>query len=127
MGDIDRPAEAVVSAVLSLMRPESDAVSRPSGSDTKRADHVGGRDGPSGAPGPTGESWRLVRAEQSAVVHVQVYTGDTLAEPERRRRGVAVEAMSCPPDAFRSGTDLTVLEPGATHVLRWGLNPWGYA
>ncbi|MFF0478551.1 gluconokinase, GntK/IdnK-type [Streptomyces sp. NPDC004284] len=59
--------------------------------------------------------------------YVQVYTGDTLADPERRRRGVAVEAMSCPPDAFRSGTDLTVLEPGATHVLRWGLSPWGYA
>ncbi|MFG2774150.1 gluconokinase, GntK/IdnK-type [Streptomyces sp. NPDC048350] len=58
--------------------------------------------------------------------YVQVYTGDTLAEPERRR-GVAVEAMSCPPDAFRSGTDLTVLQPGATHVLRWGLSPWGYA
>ncbi|GGT09236.1 hypothetical protein GCM10010222_58900 [Streptomyces tanashiensis] len=57
--------------------------------------------------------------------YVQVYTGDTLAEPERRRRGVAVEAMSCPPDAFRSGTDLTLLEPGATHVLRWGLSPWG--
>ncbi|MGV9454572.1 gluconokinase, GntK/IdnK-type [Streptomyces sp. NPDC003635] len=55
---------------------------------------------------------------------VQVYTGDTLGEPQRRRRGVAVEAMSCPPDAFRSGTDLTVLEPGATHVLRWGLSPW---
>ncbi|MFF7442733.1 gluconokinase, GntK/IdnK-type [Streptomyces sp. NPDC008122] len=58
--------------------------------------------------------------------YVQVYTGDTLAESERRR-GVAVEAMSCPPDAFRSGTDLTVLPPGATHVLRWGLSPWGYA
>ncbi|MET9853895.1 gluconokinase, GntK/IdnK-type [Streptomyces sp. NPDC006450] len=58
---------------------------------------------------------------------VQVYTGDTLAEPERRRRGVAVEAMSCPPDAFRSGTDLIVLQPGATHVLRWGLSPWGYS
>ncbi|WP_426368027.1 gluconokinase, GntK/IdnK-type [Streptomyces sp. E-08] len=57
--------------------------------------------------------------------YVQVYTGDTLAEPERRRRGVAVEAMSCPPDAFRSGTDLTLLEAGATHVLRWGLSPWG--
>ncbi len=59
--------------------------------------------------------------------YVQVYTGDTLAEPERRRRGIAVEAMSCPPDAFRSGTDLAVLEPGATHVFRWGLNPRGYA
>ncbi|MEX0171029.1 gluconokinase, GntK/IdnK-type [Streptomyces sp. LMG1-1-1.1] len=58
--------------------------------------------------------------------YVQVFTGDTLPEGERRR-GVAVEAMSCPPDAFRSGTDLTVLQPGATHVLRWGLSPWGYA
>ncbi|MFE5483929.1 gluconokinase, GntK/IdnK-type [Streptomyces sp. NPDC056527] len=59
--------------------------------------------------------------------YVQVYTGDTLADAERRRRGVAVEAMSCPPDAFRSGTNLAVLEPGATHVFRWGLSPWGYA
>ncbi|MDQ0954770.1 carbohydrate kinase (thermoresistant glucokinase family) [Streptomyces phaeochromogenes] len=56
--------------------------------------------------------------------YVQVYTGDTLAEPGRRRRGVAVEAMSCPADAFRSGTDLTVLQPGDRHVLRWGLRPW---
>lgn len=59
--------------------------------------------------------------------YVQVYTGDTLGEPDRRRRGVAVEPMSCPPDAFRSGTDLTVLQPGDTHVFRWGLRPWGYA
>lgn len=58
--------------------------------------------------------------------YVQVYTGDTLAEPDRRRRGVAVEAMSCPADALRSGTDLTVLEPGGSHVFRWGLSPWGY-
>ncbi|MER7661056.1 MULTISPECIES: aldose 1-epimerase family protein [unclassified Streptomyces] len=56
--------------------------------------------------------------------YVQVYTGDTLDE-SHRRRGIAVEAMSCPADAFRSGTDLTVLEPGDGHVLRWGLSPWG--
>ncbi|MFF3325643.1 gluconokinase, GntK/IdnK-type [Streptomyces sp. NPDC002889] len=59
--------------------------------------------------------------------YVQVYTGDTLSEPARRRRGVAVEAMSCPADAFRSGTGLTTLEPGGSHVLRWGLGPWGTA
>ncbi|MCX2180550.1 AAA family ATPase [Streptomyces sp. SKN60] len=58
---------------------------------------------------------------------VQVYTGDTLPEAAERRRAVAVEPMSCPPDAFRSGTDLTVLRPGETHVLRWGLSPWGYS
>ncbi|MBT2389198.1 AAA family ATPase [Streptomyces sp. ISL-1] len=56
--------------------------------------------------------------------YVQVYTGDTLPEPERRRRGVAVEAMSCPADAFRSGRDLITLEPGRSHVLRWGLGAW---
>jgi aldose 1-epimerase len=27
--------------------------------------------------------------------------------------------MSCPPDAFNSGTDLRVLEPGATRRDRW--------
>ncbi|MEW1688434.1 gluconokinase, GntK/IdnK-type [Streptomyces sp. NPDC091265] len=55
--------------------------------------------------------------------YVQIYTGDTLPESERRR-GIAVEPMSCPPDAFRSGPGPDVLEPGETHVLRWGLTPW---
>ncbi|MFC9584390.1 gluconokinase, GntK/IdnK-type [Streptomyces yangpuensis] len=59
--------------------------------------------------------------------YVQIYTGDTLGERGRRRRGVAVEPMSCPADAFRSGSGLIVLEPGAGHVLRWGLRPWGSA
>ncbi|MFK0043585.1 gluconokinase, GntK/IdnK-type [Streptomyces sp. NPDC090741] len=57
--------------------------------------------------------------------YVQVYTGDTLPEPGRRRRGVAIEPMSCPADAFRSGTALTVLQPGDSHVFRWVLAPWG--
>ncbi|WP_351224830.1 gluconokinase, GntK/IdnK-type [Streptomyces sp. NPDC002133] len=56
--------------------------------------------------------------------YVQVFTGDTLPEAERRR-SVAVEAMSCPPDAFRSGTAVAALDPGSRHVLRWGLTPWG--
>ncbi|MFG3138466.1 gluconokinase, GntK/IdnK-type [Streptomyces sp. NPDC048211] len=55
--------------------------------------------------------------------YVQIYTGDTLAETERRR-GVAVEPMSCPPDAFRSDAGPDVLEQGETHVLRWGLTGW---
>jgi aldose 1-epimerase len=52
---------------------------------------------------------------------LQVFTGDTLPDPGRRRAGIAVEPMSCPADAFNSGTDLVVLEPGDTHLLRWGL------
>ncbi|MDF9817113.1 aldose 1-epimerase family protein [Streptomyces sp. SPB162] len=54
--------------------------------------------------------------------YVQVYTGDTL--PARRRRGIAVEPMSCPPDAFRSRDGLVELGPGALHTFRWGLHAW---
>ncbi|MDC3754088.1 aldose epimerase, partial [Escherichia coli] len=31
--------------------------------------------------------------------------------------GLAVEPMSCPPNAFNSGLDLLLLEPGKTHRL----------
>lgn len=50
----------------------------------------------------------------------QVYTGDTLA-PDRFRRAVAVEPMTCPPDAFRSGRDLILLEPGTPWRGEWGI------
>ncbi|MCM2416717.1 hypothetical protein [Streptomyces sp. RKAG293] len=53
---------------------------------------------------------------------VQVYTGDTL--PERRRRGIAVEPMSCPPNAFRSRDGLVELAPGDLHTFRWGPRAW---
>jgi aldose 1-epimerase len=52
----------------------------------------------------------------------QIYTGDTLAG-ERFRRSVAVEPMTCPPDSFRSGRDLIVLEPGQTWRGTWGVQP----
>ena len=49
---------------------------------------------------------------------VQIHTADR-PEPEYDRAGLAVEPMTCPPDAFNSGTDLVVLEPGASHALAW--------
>jgi aldose 1-epimerase len=52
----------------------------------------------------------------------QVFTGDTLSPP-RRRRSIAVEPMTCPPDAFRSGKDVVVLPPGATWRGTWGITP----
>ncbi|MCI0574094.1 MAG: aldose 1-epimerase family protein [Myxococcaceae bacterium] len=58
----------------------------------------------------------------TAFGYVQVFTGDTLPEP-RRRRAVAVEPMTCPPDAFRSGTGVVVLQPGDTWRGTWGLIP----
>ncbi|MGH9079842.1 MAG: aldose 1-epimerase family protein, partial [Acidimicrobiales bacterium] len=54
--------------------------------------------------------------------YFMVYTGDTL-EPDERRTAVAVEPMSCPPDAFRSGIDLVVLRPGGTWTGSWGISP----
>lgn len=52
----------------------------------------------------------------------QVFTGDSLPGG-RRRRSVAVEPMTCPPDAFRSGRDLITLEPGVTWRGSWQLSP----
>jgi aldose 1-epimerase len=50
----------------------------------------------------------------------QVFTADTLPPP-RARRSVAVEPMTCPPDAFRSGRDVVVIEPGGTWRGSWGV------
>ena len=33
------------------------------------------------------------------------------------RKSLAVEPMTCPPDAFNSGVDLVVLQPGQSHSL----------
>jgi aldose 1-epimerase len=49
-----------------------------------------------------------------------VFSGDTLA-PERRRRGLAVEPMTAPPDALATGEALVRLGPGERHVCRWGV------
>ncbi|WP_460835960.1 aldose 1-epimerase family protein [Nocardioides hungaricus] len=47
---------------------------------------------------------------------LHAFTCDTHDPP---RRALALEPMSCPPDALRTGTDLVVLEPGETHRLRY--------
>jgi aldose 1-epimerase len=52
---------------------------------------------------------------------VQVFTGDTLPDPARRRRAVAVEPTSCAPNAFNSGDGLLVLAPGQAFEGRWGV------
>ena len=53
--------------------------------------------------------------------YLQVFSGDTLA-PQRRRRGLAIEPMTCPPNALRSKIDLIVLEPDERIELRWGVD-----
>ena len=51
---------------------------------------------------------------------LQVYTGDTLPAGQRRR-SVAVEPMTCPPNALADGTDLVVLAPEGTWSGTWTL------
>ena len=51
---------------------------------------------------------------------LQVHTGDKPA-PLPSRVGLAVEPMTCPPDAFNSGQDLVRLEPGAVHEAPWSI------
>lgn len=51
---------------------------------------------------------------------LQIHTADKPA-PIPGRIGLAVEPMTCPPDAFNSGTDLIRLEPGAEHRASWSI------
>jgi aldose 1-epimerase len=38
-------------------------------------------------------------------------------------RALAIEPMTCPPDAFRSGEDLITLPPGGRWTASWGITP----
>ncbi len=54
---------------------------------------------------------------------VQVYSGDDL-EPDKARRSLAIEPMTSPANAFRSGEGLIVLGPAGrddTHSCSWGI------
>jgi aldose 1-epimerase len=53
--------------------------------------------------------------------YLMLFTGDGLPEGERRR-SLAVEPMTCAPDAFRSGLGLLVLEPGEHVSASWGIS-----
>jgi aldose 1-epimerase len=51
---------------------------------------------------------------------LQIHTADK-RPPAANRLGLAVEPMTCPPDAFNSGQDLVRLEAGATHTASWSI------
>ncbi|GAA0398133.1 aldose 1-epimerase family protein [Microbispora corallina] len=65
--------------------------------------------------GPAGEvemTW-----DATALPWVQICTGTGLGH-----EGLAVEPMTCPPDAFNSGVDLIVLQPGDKHEATWTIS-----
>ncbi|ENZ4285709.1 aldose-1-epimerase [Citrobacter farmeri] len=68
-----------------------------------------------------GSPWEMQTIHQQQALSVslfsdqpwlQVYSGEKL-----NRQGLAVEPMSCPPNAFNSGTDLILLKPEEQHSL----------
>ena len=78
-----------------------------------------------------GDGWARVRlsgpagslelAVDEAWPWLQVYTGDQLPEGQHRR-SLAVEPMTCPPNALADGVDLVVLEPGNEWSGTWSLS-----
>jgi aldose 1-epimerase len=54
--------------------------------------------------------------------YVMVYTGDDVPQPERQRKGIAIEPMTCAPDAFNNGMGLVTLQPGETISGVWGVS-----
>lgn len=66
--------------------------------------------------------WRVEVGEATvwadAAWPLQVFTGDL---PDIRRRGLAVEPMTCPPQAFRTGEGVVRLEPGDRWSGEWGI------
>lgn len=52
---------------------------------------------------------------------LQLHTADKEA-PYPDRLGLAVEPMTCPPDAFNTGVDLIRLAPGASHFASWRIS-----
>jgi aldose 1-epimerase len=68
----------------------------------------------------TGRAGSVELAVDQAWPWLQVYTGDTLPAGQRRR-SLAVEPMSCPPNALADGVDVVVLDPGAEWSGTWTL------
>jgi aldose 1-epimerase len=80
------------------------------------------------APGPDGRAWARLSGAGTQVAFwagqgyrwLQVFTGDTL-DPAHRRRAIAIEPMTCPPNCFATGTDLLTLQPGDSITHAWGI------
>ncbi|HMA46336.1 MAG TPA: aldose 1-epimerase family protein [Frankiaceae bacterium] len=71
---------------------------------------------------PEGPTTLTVWAD-GAFAWVQVFSGDGLGE--QARRSLAVEPMTCAPDAFNNGEGLRVVGPGESLVGTWGIGVGG--
>jgi aldose 1-epimerase len=58
-----------------------------------------------------------------AYPYLEIFTGDALPDPSRRRQGLGVEPMSVPPNAMVTGESVITLEPGEQWRGHWGIDP----
>lgn len=71
------------------------------------------------APGrPAVDVW----ADAASLPWAQVFSGKAEAD-QAGEHGIAVEPMTCPPNAFNSGDSLIELGPGEAWTGRWGISP----
>jgi aldose 1-epimerase len=77
---------------------------------------------------PSGRAWTRLRGPDGGCAElwadesypfVELYTGDTLS-PQRARRGLGTEPMTCAPNGFASGDGLVRLEAGESLTTSWG-------
>jgi aldose 1-epimerase len=73
-----------------------------------------------GLDDPDGSSGVTLWVDES-YPYLMVFTGDPL--PDVARRALAVEPMTCPPNAFRTGESLVRLGPGESTASTWGIEP----
>jgi len=69
---------------------------------------------------PDGDSGITLWVDES-YAYLMVFSGDPY--PDLARRSIAVEPMTCPPNAFRTHDSLIVLEPGESTASTWGIEP----
>jgi aldose 1-epimerase len=69
---------------------------------------------------PSGGSGLTLWVDES-YAYLMLFSGDPY--PDLARRSIAVEPMTCPPNAFRTGESLIRLEPGASITSSWGIEP----
>jgi aldose 1-epimerase len=68
-----------------------------------------------------GSGSELTLWADAAYAYLMVFTGDTLRVGARR--ALAVEPMTCPPNAFQTGQSVVRLAPGESHRSSWGITP----
>ena len=55
--------------------------------------------------------------------YLMAFTGDTIQPVGRRRKAIAIEPMTCPPNALASGRDVIRIGPGQSWRGHWGIRP----